>query len=262
MAWYYHRDGNSIGPIEAPELQALIQNRTLAPDTMVWTDGMAEWTPFQKTTLAASQPGAVSTVGTATHTCVECGKPFPTGEMLQYENSWVCPNCKPIFFQRIKEGVATKGQLKLATIGRRFVAVLCDGLLIGFIGLILLFPMYSEIFRTAFESGRHPGEAPKVPVFSTGFTIYQYVVSYGLPAAYEIFFIGAYGATLGKMMMKIKVVSPEGGPISYGRATGRHFAKLLSGIILYIGYLMAFWDDEKRALHDRICNTRVISSES
>jgi uncharacterized RDD family membrane protein YckC len=42
---------------------------------------------------------------------------------------------------------------------------------------------------------------------------------------------------------------------------GRHFAKILSGIILYIGYLMAFWDDEKRALHDRICSTRVIVND-
>jgi uncharacterized RDD family membrane protein YckC len=97
-----------------------------------------------------------------------------------------------------------------------------------------------------------------MPKFSLGFRLYQYTVSYGLPAAYEIFFIGAYGATLGKMLMKIKVVTPEGGRISYARATGRHFAKLLSGIILYIGYLMAFWDDEKRALHDRMCGTRVI----
>ncbi len=104
-----------------------------------------------------------------------------------------------------------------------------------------------------------PGQSPKMPEFSLGFRIYQYLVSYGLPAAYEIFFIGAYGATLGKMMMKIKVVTPDGGRISYARATGRHFAKFLSGIILYIGFLMAFWDEEKRALHDRMCGTRVIS---
>jgi len=61
--------------------------------------------------------------------------------------------------------------------------------------------------------------------------------------------------------MKIKVVTPDGGRISYARATGRHFAKILSGIICYIGYLMAFWDDEKRALHDRMCGTRVITQE-
>ena len=64
-----------------------------------------------------------------------------------------------------------------------------------------------------------------------------------------------------KMLMKVKVVMPDGGRVSYSRALGRHFAKILSGIILYIGYLMAFWDDEKRALHDRICSTRVIVND-
>jgi uncharacterized RDD family membrane protein YckC len=39
---------------------------------------------------------------------------------------------------------------------------------------------------------------------------------------------------------------------------GRHFAEMLSGILLGIGYLMIAFDDEKRALHDRICDTRVI----
>ena len=85
------------------------------------------------------------------------------------------------------------------------------------------------------------------------------LLEYGLPAAFEIFFIGKYGATPGKMLMKIKVVTPDGGPVSYGRATGRYFAKMLSAIILYIGFLMAFWDEEKRALHERICNTRVVN---
>jgi len=47
-------------------------------------------------------------------------------------------------------------------------------------------------------------------------------------------------------------------PITYGRATGRCFAEILSGMICYIGYLMAAFDEEKRALHDRICNTRVV----
>ena len=71
--------------------------------------------------------------------------------------------------------------------------------------------------------------------------------------------IGKYGATVGKMAMKIRVVTAEGQKVSYLRALGRYFAKLLSGMILMIGYLMAAFDDEKRALHDRICNTRVIS---
>jgi uncharacterized RDD family membrane protein YckC len=70
--------------------------------------------------------------------------------------------------------------------------------------------------------------------------------------------IGKYGATLGKMACKIKVVTPDGGRVTYLRAFGRYFAKLLSAMICFIGYIMAGFDDEKRALHDRICDTRVV----
>ena len=97
------------------------------------------------------------------------------------------------------------------------------------------------------------GDLP--PAENLGLILFQYL----LPALYEILMVGKFGATLGKMAMGIKVVTPEGQPISYGRSTGRYFGKMLSGIILGIGYLMAFWDPEKRALHDRICHTRVVS---
>ena len=75
---------------------------------------------------------------------------------------------------------------------------------------------------------------------------------------YQIFFLGKYGATLGKMACGLRVVTADGGKISYGRATGRAFAEMLSGIICYIGYIMIAFDDQKRGLHDHICNTRVI----
>ena len=75
---------------------------------------------------------------------------------------------------------------------------------------------------------------------------------------YEVVLIGKYGATVGKMACKIKVVTAEGGPVSYLRAFGRYFAKLLSAVTCLIGYIIAGFDDQKRALHDRICNTRVV----
>ena len=80
-----------------------------------------------------------------------------------------------------------------------------------------------------------------------------------IAVGYETLMIGKYGATLGKMAAKVRVVTAEGGKVSYGRALGRYFSKLLSGMICAIGYIMAAFDEEKRALHDRICNTRVVT---
>jgi uncharacterized RDD family membrane protein YckC len=77
-------------------------------------------------------------------------------------------------------------------------------------------------------------------------------------AAYITFFLGKFGATPGKMALRLRVVSPSGGSISYGRAFCRFLAEFLSSILLCIGYIMAAFDEEKRALHDRICDTRVI----
>ena len=50
----------------------------------------------------------------------------------------------------------------------------------------------------------------------------------------------------------------DGSKISYQRAFGRAWADILSGMICYIGYIIAGFDKEKRALHDHICQTRVI----
>ena len=79
-----------------------------------------------------------------------------------------------------------------------------------------------------------------------------------LAATYDTAFLGRFGATPGKMAAGLKVTAPEGGPIAYGTALCRYFAEILSGLTLGIGYLMVAVDARRRALHDRICRTRVV----
>ncbi|MFH0879927.1 MAG: RDD family protein, partial [Lentisphaerota bacterium] len=127
----------------------------------------------------------------------------------------------------------------------RFAAVFIDGMLLSVINYGLYFG-----FLFGF---RGKGEQF---MFVTQIAIS--IIQMAISAGYEIWMIGKYGATLGKMACKIHVVTADGGPVSYARSTGRYFSKILSQIILMIGYIMAAFDDEKRALHDRICNTRVV----
>jgi uncharacterized RDD family membrane protein YckC len=68
-------------------------------------------------------------------------------------------------------------------------------------------------------------------------------------------------ATLGKMAVGIKVGDEFGNRISVGKALGRYFSKIISGLILYIGYMMAGWDAKKQALHDKIAGTYVFYSK-
>jgi uncharacterized RDD family membrane protein YckC len=79
---------------------------------------------------------------------------------------------------------------------------------------------------------------------------------------HEGLFISRLGATPGKLVPGLRVVRPDGGKFSLGRAIGRYFAKMLSAIILGIAYIMAAFDKEKRGLHDIIADTRVIKARS
>jgi uncharacterized RDD family membrane protein YckC len=67
----------------------------------------------------------------------------------------------------------------------------------------------------------------------------------------------SYQATLGKMIFGMKVTDLDGNRISFGRATARHFAKWLSAMILFIGYIMIGFTERKQGLHDLLAGTLV-----
>lgn len=74
---------------------------------------------------------------------------------------------------------------------------------------------------------------------------------------YFVFMHWARGQTLGKMALHIRVVSRDGGPLSFGQAVLRHVGSWFSAVILGIGYLVAAFRADKRGLHDLIAGTRV-----
>jgi uncharacterized RDD family membrane protein YckC len=65
-------------------------------------------------------------------------------------------------------------------------------------------------------------------------------------------------ATIGKLVVGIYVTDLQGQRISFGRATGRWFGKIISGAILLIGYLMAGFTEKKQALHDMMARCLVL----
>ena len=67
----------------------------------------------------------------------------------------------------------------------------------------------------------------------------------------------SYQATLGKMIFGMKVTDLYGNRIDFARATGRHFAKILSGLILCIGFMMVGFTERKQGLHDMLAGTLV-----
>jgi uncharacterized RDD family membrane protein YckC len=256
MKWYYVENGNQAGPVEETDLAQLLQTGRLTGGTLVWHDGMANWQPFSAicppefAAMAGTPPsaGGAPTVTAAEGVCAECGGIFNKDEMIPHGTVYICAKCKPAFMQKLAEGATINtGGLNYAGFGIRFGAKLLDGLVLG---VVFFAPMI--ILMVSRASSRKPNEVDFLTlVFQLGFYVINMI--------YTIFFLGKYGATPGKMICKIKVVTADGGKLSYGRATGRFFAELLSGMICYIGYLMVLSDkEERRALHDRICNTRVV----
>ena len=65
-------------------------------------------------------------------------------------------------------------------------------------------------------------------------------------------------ATIGKLATGIYVTNLKGERISFAQASGRHFGKIISGIILNIGYILAAFTEKKQALHDMMSNSLVL----
>ncbi|MCR9179262.1 MAG: RDD family protein [Erythrobacteraceae bacterium] len=80
------------------------------------------------------------------------------------------------------------------------------------------------------------------------------------------YFVGfessSWQATPGKRALGLIVTDAEGRRISPARALGRYFGKILSGLILLIGYIMIAFTERKQGLHDFLAGTLVIKGQS
>ena len=271
MNWYYVERGQQAGPVSEEQLDEMVRSGKVRPDTLVWREGMAAWSPYREAKGGTASAGAAGATAEPTPeaVCAECGKIFPIDETIRYGDARVCAACKPVFLQKLQEGAAINtGALNYAGFWIRFAAKFLDGLILGVVlvvPLILLVVAFaSSTASHAAQAGFKPDLSPHAPA-DAGELIGNFLglfVQCGFIIAqvlYSTFFLGKYGATPGKMACGLKVVDSDGNKITYGRAFGRACAEILSGLICDIGYIIAGFDNpQKRALHDHICNTRVI----
>jgi uncharacterized RDD family membrane protein YckC len=254
MNWYYVEQGKQAGPVSDEQFDEMLRDGRLTGDTLVWHEGMPDWKPCREAKGGASA-GGTGGPGEPEAVCAECGKIFPVDETIRYGDVRVCAACKPVFLQKLQEGaLLNTGEMRYAGFWIRVAARIIDWLIIG-VPLVIIFfvVMFAAIAPAA--RGREPSPDPILPTIMILF--FQFLVI-GVEMAYEIFFLGKYGATPGKMACSIKVVTAERDKIGYGRATGRFFSYILSRLTCYIGFIIVAFDDQKRALHDYICNTRVV----
>lgn len=252
MSWYYANGSERIGPLADAEWEAALSSGAVQADTLVWRDGMTDWLPYRQVAGPVRPAGMPPPPGVAGGVvCVECGRSLPPSEVVQIEGRFVCGPCKPLLVQKLKEGIALPGMLHYAGFWIRFGAKVIDWIILYVLNLLFAIPL-TMISSLGAEPGQPPGAAQFIGM---GLVILVQIV---VGIAYNVFFVGKYAATPGKMACGIRIVRPEGSRLTYGRATGRYFAEWVSGMTLFIGYIMAAFDEEKQALHDRIADTRVV----
>jgi len=242
--WYYIHDGQQIGPVPESSVQQAIQEGVISAETLMWSEGMSDWQPYAR--VSAYLGGQAPTDPNRT-TCPNCHASVAPDDLAQIEDTYVCPFCKEAYVQRIKEGVHPSGaHRRYAGFWIRFCAAFLDGIIVRIIQMPIAFLLGIVIAQT---------EAAGPLIF-----VANYVLSISIAIGYYVLFWGhpRYQATPGKMACRLRLISMEGPRVTYLRALGRYFAYMLSGMLLCIGFLMCIWDDQKRCLHDHICNTRVV----
>jgi uncharacterized RDD family membrane protein YckC len=122
-----------------------------------------------------------------------------------------------------------------ASFGKRFLAALLDGLILGIINGVI-----SGVL------GKNSAIAALIGILIAWL---YYALQESSPKQ----------ATLGKQALGIVVTDLEGKRIDLVKATIRYFSKIISGLILLIGYIMAAFTEKKQALHDIIAGTLVVN---
>lgn len=130
------------------------------------------------------------------------------------------------------------GQTIYAGFLSRFVAYIIDMLMIGIARSILALIFGFSLF--------HPSMG--IIWFGSIFGLLYFITMES----------SKYQATVGKLLMRIKVVNQQGVRMNLSESIIRNLSKIISAIFLLIGFLMVLFDDRKRALHDRIAGTFVI----
>jgi uncharacterized RDD family membrane protein YckC len=255
MQWYYADQGRQIGPVEETGLDDLVRAGLIRDDTLVWHEGMGNWQAHgivRGRRPPEAMPGLALSNGT--RYCGECGHPFSANELVTIGTAPICATCKPIFLQRIREGGQALFTMRFAGFWIRFVAFMIDSVLLGMVG----FAMGLALRLIVPQGNLTP---TTLTPLALGLVAVQGLLNLAVACAYEVYFISTRAATIGKQALGLKVVRADGSAIPVSLAFGRYFAKWINAFTLYIGYIIAGFDEQKRALHDRICETRVIYSK-
>ncbi|MEP5613358.1 MAG: RDD family protein [Cyclobacteriaceae bacterium] len=152
-----------------------------------------------------------------------------------------------------------------ASFGIRWLAHLIDFIIIYVVNLFVIIPIMGAVGFGIASSNDFDLESMTEGDIIASFIALMSALVAGSLIAYAIRIVyGAalesskHQATLGKMAVGIKVTDTNGGRLTFVKALLRAIGKILSGIIIFIGYIMAAFTDKKQGLHDMIAGSVVV----
>lgn len=142
----------------------------------------------------------------------------------------------------------------------RLLAHLIDHVILGAIAAPLFFIIaLPTIVRVAHEAERNQEPSPEMIMAILSSVFLYAAIAFAGQWLYEALLTSSsWQGTIGKRVLRLKVVDEAGNRIGFGRATGRFFAKILSSMFFCIGFIMIGFTERKRGLHDMLAGTLVM----
>jgi uncharacterized RDD family membrane protein YckC len=159
--------------------------------------------------------------------------------------------------------IASSGRYELAGWWSRVGAALIDGLIIG-IGALVILVILGSVASVGFFADDETG----VGALVVGLMLWTIAITIVALLYAPVMMSRTNGKTLGRMAVGIRVMRADGGQMTFGFAMLREvvvkallfgiLSSITGGIASLLDALWPLWDDENRALHDFIVNTRVV----
>jgi len=226
--WYAYEADRQIGPLEWSALKSRAEAGILRREDFVWRAGMSDWARADSVDgLFGTNPpplvASAHTTATATASEPSTAPATASGEVFSPEEP----------------------ALLFAGFWRRAAAFVIDQ-------AILL----AVFFVAFFTVGVAVGLFGKPAALAGG--VVNLTAIFGPWLYYAGMESSQYQATLGKRALGIHITDLSGRRIDFLRATGRHFSKIVSALLLMTGYVMAAFTSRKQALHDVIASCLVV----
>ncbi len=234
MPWYYANYNQRLGPVSDAEFARLAREKIIKDDTLVWQHGMPDWKSYSDVASTLTPP--------------EIALPF-TGTGVGVGP--VEPVANPVLAEE-------REKLNYASFWPRLGAALIDWLVI-----LVLSRLLGHVMNVAEINPMHlvDGDMAQLETLLKQLGLFA-LVDTSMRIVYYWFFLKRFEATPGKMALGLKVVRSDGSRLSQGQIFGRFFAEIVSKYFtLGFGYLMVAFDAEKRAMHDQMCDTRVVHKQ-